>query len=41
MKLPFEFGTKLIFRLVFPGVILAAATIPLVNALLDVAEIRI
>jgi hypothetical protein len=41
MKLPFEFGTKLIFRLVFPGVILAAATMPLVNALLDFADIRI
>jgi hypothetical protein len=41
MKLPFEFGTKLIFRLVFPGVILAAATTPFVNAVLDIAEIRI
>jgi hypothetical protein len=41
MKLPFEFGTKLIFRLVFPGVILAAATTPIVNALLDIAQIRI
>jgi hypothetical protein len=41
MKLPFEFGTKLVFRLVFPGVILAAATTPLVNAVLDITEIRI
>jgi hypothetical protein len=41
MKLPFEFGTKLIFRLVFPGVILAAVTTPLVDALLDVSGIWI
>jgi hypothetical protein len=41
MKLPFEFGTKLVFRLVFPGVILAAATTPLVNAVLDITEIRL
>ena len=38
MKLPFEFGTKLIFRLVFPGVILALATTPLVDGLLDLAH---
>jgi hypothetical protein len=31
MKLPFEFGIKLIFRLVLPGAILAAAFAPLVH----------
>jgi hypothetical protein len=33
MKLPFEFGTKLVFRLVFPGLVLATATMPLVDAI--------
>ena len=32
MKLPFDFGTKLIFRLVLPGLILAIASAPLVFA---------
>src|SRR5258707_9551908 len=41
MKLPFEFGPKLIFRLVFPGVVLAAATTPLVNELLDIAAMPV
>ena len=31
MKLPFEFGIKLLFRLVFPGLIFAAAMVPLVH----------
>jgi hypothetical protein len=41
MKLPFEFGVKLIFRLVFPGAILAAALIPAVGAILDASGIWI
>lgn len=32
MKLPFDFGTKLIFRLVLPGLILGIATAPLIFA---------
>lgn len=31
MKLPLDFGLKLIFRLVIPGVLLAAAMVPLVH----------
>jgi hypothetical protein len=34
MKLPFSFGTNLLFRLVFPGMILAAAAAPGLEALL-------
>jgi hypothetical protein len=34
MKLPFTFGTKLIFRLVFPGLILTAIFAPLIHTLL-------
>lgn len=34
MKLPFDFSIKLIFRLVFPGVILAAALVPGLHAIL-------
>ena len=41
MKLPFEFGTKLLFRLVFPGAILAAALAPAVHALLHAMGIWI
>lgn len=41
MKLPFEFGTKLVFRLVFPGVVLAVVTMPIVNTFLDVAGMQI
>lgn len=31
MKFPFEFSTKLVFRLIFPGAVLAAAFAPLVH----------
>lgn len=31
MKFPFEFSTKLIFRLILPGAVLAAAFVPLVH----------
>jgi hypothetical protein len=41
VKLPFEFGTKLVFRLVFPGAILAAALAPAVHALLHALGILI
>jgi len=41
MKLPFDFGIKLIFRLVFPGAILAAALVPAVHAILHALGIRI
>ena len=41
MKLPFEFGIKLIFRLVFPGAILALALTPAVRAILDASGIWI
>src|SRR5258707_794247 len=41
MKLPFEFGTKLIFRLVFPGAILAAALAPAVHGVLHALNIWI
>jgi hypothetical protein len=34
MKLPFDFSIKLLFRLVFPGAILAAALVPALHALL-------
>jgi hypothetical protein len=34
MKLPFEFGVKLIFRMIFPGAILAAALVPGAHAIL-------
>jgi hypothetical protein len=34
MKLPFDFGVKLIFRMVFPGAILAAALVPAAHAIL-------
>jgi len=34
MKLPFEFGIKLVFRLVFPGLLIAIAMHPLVHAFL-------
>ena len=34
MKLPFDFSIKLVFRLVFPGAILAAALVPGLHALL-------
>lgn len=41
MKLPFDFGIKLLFRLVFPGVILAAALTPAIRAILQCLEIPI
>jgi len=41
MKLPFDFSIKLIFRLVFPGFILAAALVPAVQALLHVSGLNI
>jgi hypothetical protein len=34
MKLPFNFGIKLIFRMIFPGAILAAALVPAVHGIL-------
>jgi hypothetical protein len=34
MKFPFEFGTKLVFRLIAPGALLAAAMLPAVQFLL-------
>ena len=39
MKLPFEFGIKLIFRLIFPGAILAAALTPAFRAILSASGI--
>ena len=39
MKLPFDFSIKFIFRLVFPGAILAAALAPLVHAILRILGI--
>jgi hypothetical protein len=41
MKLPFDFGIKLIFRLAFPGAILAAAMVPAVHAILHALGICI
>lgn len=41
MKLPVEFGIKLIFRLVFAGVILAAALYPLLQGILRTIDLRI
>src|SRR5258708_34561472 len=41
MSLRFEFGTKLIFRLVFPGAILAAALAPAVHGVLHALNIWI
>jgi hypothetical protein len=41
MKFPFEFGTKLIFRLILPGAILAAALAPAVHGLMHLAGIWI
>lgn len=41
MKLPFEFNTRLIFRLVLPGAILAAAALPFIQAVLRGAGIWI
>lgn len=41
MKLPFDFSIKLIFRLVFPGFILAAALVPGLQALLHVSGLNI
>ena len=41
MKSPFEFGTKLVFRLIFPGAILAAAMVPLVHWVLRAIGIQI
>jgi hypothetical protein len=41
MKLPFAFGIKLIFRMLFPGAILAAAFVPAVQALLPALGIMI
>src|ERR1700674_5058178 len=41
MKFPFDFGIKLIFRLVFPGAILAAALVPAVHAILHASGIWI
>jgi hypothetical protein len=35
MKLPFNFGIKLIFRMIFPGAILAAALVPAVHGILQ------
>ena len=35
MKFPFTFGTKLVFRLIFPGVVLAAGVAPLIHTLID------
>jgi hypothetical protein len=40
MKLPFDFSIKLIFRLVFPGVILAAAIFPALQAILSSLGLR-
>jgi hypothetical protein len=34
MKLPFDFGIKLLFRMIFPGVMLAAALVPAVHGIL-------
>src|SRR6266568_2291785 len=36
MKLPFDFGIKLIFRLVIPGFLLSLGFLPIMNAGLDV-----
>lgn len=41
MKLPLDFNLKLIFRLVFAGVILAAALFPAIRAITDAAGIKI
>ena len=41
MKLPFDFSIKLIFRLVFPGFILAAALVPGLQALLHALGLHI
>jgi hypothetical protein len=41
MKLPFDFSIKLIFRLVFPGAILAAALVPGLHALLHTVGLTI
>jgi hypothetical protein len=41
MKLPLEFALKFVFRLVFPGVILAAAAVPLVHWVVHASEIPI
>ncbi|HEY1630843.1 MAG TPA: hypothetical protein VGF56_05980 [Rhizomicrobium sp.] len=39
MKFPFEFGVTLVFRLIFPGLVLAVAFLPLATALLDALSI--
>src|SRR5262249_25424490 len=41
MKLPLDFNLKLIFRLVFAGVILAAALFPVTRALADAIGIKL
>jgi hypothetical protein len=41
MKLPLEFGIKLVFRLVFAGVILAAALVPAVHGLVHALGAKI
>jgi hypothetical protein len=41
MKLPFDFSIKFIFRLVLPGVVLAAAFVPAVHAFLHALGIWI
>ncbi len=41
MKLPFDFSIKLIFRLVFPGTILAAALVPGLHAILHALGLSI
>lgn len=38
MKIPFEFGTKLIFRLLFPGIILTLGVMPLVLTAVDYGQ---
>jgi hypothetical protein len=35
VKFPFDFSIKLIFRLIFPGMVLAAAMVPASDALLN------
>ncbi len=41
MKLPFEFGSKLILRLLLPGTVIGAASLPLALALRDAASLRL
>lgn len=36
MKLPFDFGIKLIFRLLIPGFFLSLGSLPLLNTILDI-----